>query len=69
MADAPGTSISFTWHGPHGQQVELAGDFPDWKYPIAMREEPPGCYRCQLELEPGVYRYKFRLNRREWIPD
>lgn len=61
--------VSFRWSGPAGQRVELAGDFPDWKYPVPMLELTPGLYACELELAPGVYRYKFRLNGRIWVRD
>jgi len=61
--------VSLAWAGPVAQQVEVIGDFPDWKYPVPMKEIAPGRYRCELELEPGVYRYKFRVDQRLWVRD
>jgi neopullulanase len=61
--------VTFAWAGPSDQSVELVGDFPEWKYPVRMEEQSPGQYRCHLELEPGVYCYKYRLNGRIWIGD
>lgn len=60
---------SFRWTGPPGQQVELAGDFPDWNRPVRMAEVSSGLYACDLELEPGVYRYKFLVNGLAWLRD
>jgi glycosidase len=57
------------FRGPAGQRVDLAGDFPDWKQPVPMPEETPGHYRCALELEPGLYRYKFLLRGKTYLPD
>ncbi|MBI5549301.1 MAG: hypothetical protein HY901_35905 [Deltaproteobacteria bacterium] len=61
--------VSFRWSGPPGQKVELVGDFPDWKYPRAMPELSSGLYACELELEAGVYRYKYRVNGHGWMRD
>lgn len=69
MDEAPTVPSSFRWSGPPGQKVELVGDFPDWKYPVPMPELSPGLYACELDLAPGVYRYKFRVNGRAWVRD
>lgn len=60
---------SFRWTGPPGQRVELVGDFPDWKRPVPMAEMSGGLYACDLELVPGVYRYKFLVNGLAWVRD
>src|SRR4051812_2605692 len=69
MAVSPRVPVRFRWSGPPGQQVELAGDFPAWNDRRALVEGPPGQYALELELEPGLYRYKFVLNSREWVSD
>ncbi len=61
--------VSFRWSGPPGQAVALVGDFPDWTRPVPMPEVSGGLYACDLELEPGVYRYKFLVNGLAWIRD
>ena len=63
------THVSLHWSGPPGQQVEIVGDFPDWKYPLVMEELRPGLYGRELDLPPGVYRYKFRVNGLLWARD
>ncbi|MEW5848657.1 MAG: alpha-amylase family glycosyl hydrolase [Myxococcota bacterium] len=65
----PRVPVQFHFRDEPGQLVELAGDFPDWKYPVVMTEVSPGEYRCTLELAPGIYRYKFRVNQRRWELD
>jgi len=34
-----------------------------------MPEVSPGHYACTLHLLPGIYRYKFRVDGREWVLD
>ncbi len=62
-------TVSMSCLAPPGQFVELVGDFPDWEHPIPMAEVAAGDYQCSVALLPGIYRYKFRLNRRLWFPD
>ncbi len=69
MAESSQVYITLQWNGPTGKQVELLGDFPDWNHPVAMREGAPGHYECHLHLEPGLYRYKFRINQTKWKLD
>jgi cyclomaltodextrinase / maltogenic alpha-amylase / neopullulanase len=61
--------VTFTWRGAPGQSCELMGDFPAWSYPVVMAESEPGLYACTLSLLPGIYRYKFRVNRVSWHRD
>jgi cyclomaltodextrinase len=63
------TGTKFRWQGPPGQKCELFGDVLDWTRPVPMPEVTPGTYECALRLAPGVYRYKFRLNRNRWVAD
>jgi glycosidase len=51
------------------QPLLLVGDFPSWKRPVQMVEVAPGRYRADLELEPGLYRYRFRIGLTGWISD
>ena len=52
-----------------GQLVELAGDITNFASPLPMPEVSPGLYRLELRLTPGAYRYKFRVNRQQWVDD
>jgi cyclomaltodextrinase len=61
--------VTFRFRGEPGRRVELFGDLPFWGQSHALREEEPGSYACVLELSPGLYRYKFRINRRDWVVD
>jgi glycosidase len=53
--------IDFTWRG-RAKLVEVAGDFPDFRRPHALREIEPDHFHTALDLEPGVYRYKFLVD-------
>lgn len=55
-------------HDP-GRRVALVGDFPEWQQPVPMTEVAPGQYRCQLELAPGLYRYRFLVDSRRFASD
>ncbi len=69
MSEVSCVAVALQWSGPSGQYVELIGDFPDWHHPITMTEVEPGKYECHLKLEPGLYRYKFRVNQQTWVVD
>lgn len=58
--------IHFVHHAPPGRSVEVLGDFPTWKQLHPMRETAPGVYERTLAAPPGVHRYKFRIDRRDW---
>src|SRR5688500_13444338 len=61
--------VRFFHRGEPGRYVELIGDFPSFKRPRPMRETSPGEYQLELELAPGVYRYKLRIDGHAWITD
>jgi len=51
--------------------VYLAGEFNDWN-PTALPMEGPdeaGLFQAKLELDPGVYQYKFVVDGTEWTSD
>lgn len=51
------------------RQVEVAGDFTNWKFVAATRAEN-GVWYADLQVPPGQYRYAFRINGSEWrVPD
>src|SRR6185369_8396798 len=61
--------VRFQCHAEPGLSLELAGDFPNFARPRPMQEVSAGVYRCELELGPGVYRYKFCSERKNWWRD
>ena len=52
-------------HARDARQVELAGDFTDWKF-IAATRAANGVWYADLRIPPGQYRYAFRINGSEW---
>ncbi len=49
--------------------VEVAGDFSNWKT-VSARRAPNGVWYADLAIQPGRYRYAFRVDAQEWrVPD
>jgi hypothetical protein len=54
---------------PDASRVEVAGDFNKWRLTPAIRSAN-GVWYADLRIEPGQYRYAFRVDRRSWlVPD
>lgn len=65
--------IEFKLFAPYNRGAVLIGDFSDWKE-IPMQKDDRGYFRTEVELEDGVYQYKFRVQSRsefrkpdEWV--
>jgi 1,4-alpha-glucan branching enzyme len=54
------SSIEFNLFAPRNQGAALFGFFSDWKE-IPMEKGKDGYFRTQVELEDGIYHYKFRV--------
>jgi hypothetical protein len=55
----PGT-LSFSFKGPPGEIVTVAGSFNGWDpFMYELAENPPGLYSLTLPLPPGKYQYVF----------
>ena len=54
------STIEFTLFAPNNKGAALIGYFSDWKE-IPMKKGEDGYFRTQVELEDGVYHYKFRI--------
>src|SRR5919202_5157032 len=52
--------IEFTLFSPNNKGATLIGSFSEWKE-IAMEKGEDGYFRTQVEIEDGVYQYKFRV--------
>jgi hypothetical protein len=50
---------------PAARQVELAGDFTDWK-PVTLERSDRGAWRAVLPIAPGVHRLAIRIDQGEW---
>ncbi len=57
--------ITFSWEGPIGRQVQIAGDFLRWMPRFPMTETRPGHYEITLN-EPVLpeLHYKFVMDGR-----
>jgi chromosome partitioning protein len=60
--------VLFTVEAPDALQVQIAGDFNDWK-PEWTGMEPAGrIWRTVLKLAPGRYRYRYVIDG-QWLTD
>lgn len=62
--------VIFTHAAAPGHSVVLAGVFNDWDAvrTVMTYAAKASAYRCELELPPGVYEYKFVVDG-EWLLD
>ncbi|MBD2183942.1 alpha amylase C-terminal domain-containing protein [Planktothrix sp. FACHB-1355] len=67
------SSIEFNLLAPNNKKLSLVGSFSNWKE-IPMEKGDDGYFRTQVELEDGVYQYKFRVQSKspaftpdEWV--
>jgi hypothetical protein len=58
--NGPPESLSFSFKGPPGETVTVAGNFNGWDpFMYELKESPPGVYTLNLPLPPGKYQYVF----------
>ena len=64
------SSIEFKLFAPYNKGATLIGSFSDWKE-IPMAKGEDGYFRTQVNVEDGVYQYKFRVQSRSqaFAPD
>jgi 1,4-alpha-glucan branching enzyme len=55
-------------HAPDARTVQLCGDWNGWK-PEPARRASNGVWYVDLALEPGEYRYAFRVNGAWRVPE
>ncbi len=60
------TSIEFNLFAPYIKGAVLVGEFSDWK-DVPMEKGKDGYFRTHVELEDGVYQYKFRVQSKSWF--
>ena len=67
------SSIEFELFAPRNKKAALIGTFSDWKE-ILMEKGEDGYFRTSVELDDGVYPYKFRVQTKspnfepdEWV--
>jgi len=65
VATAPAVTpdgVVFTVEAPDAAQVQIAGDFNDWKPELTEMEPVGRVWRRTLELAPGRYRYRYVID-------
>ncbi|WP_414564923.1 MULTISPECIES: alpha-amylase family glycosyl hydrolase [unclassified Anabaena] len=58
--------IEFNLFAPYNKGATLKGSFSDWQE-IPMKKGEDGYFRTTVELEDGVYQYKFRVQSNSWF--
>ena len=58
--------IEFKLFAPYNKEAALIGSFSNWKE-ISMEKDEEGYFRTRVELEDGVYQYKFRVQSKSWF--
>jgi 1,4-alpha-glucan branching enzyme len=58
--------IEFELFAPYNKEVALIGSFSDWEN-IPMTKDDRGYFRTKIELEDGVYLYKFKVRSKSWF--
>ena len=52
--------LNFTYRGPPGEYITVAGNFNNWDpFMYELREGPAGIYNITIPLPPGTYQYVF----------
>jgi 1,4-alpha-glucan branching enzyme len=66
------SSVEFKLFAPNNQNAALIASFTDWQE-IPMPKGEDGYFRTQIDLEDGIYSYKFRIQsqsptfKEQWI--
>ncbi len=58
--------IEFNLFAPYNKEAALLGSFSDWES-IAMEKGEDGYFRVKVDLEDGVYKYKFKVRSKSWF--
>ena len=61
--------VQFRFDAPAAGNVELAGNFTNWKASVPMKRTGEGVWTVVLPLDPGVHSYAFVVDGKQWVPD
>ena len=61
--------VQFRFDAPTARQVQLAGNFTDWKASVPLKRTAAGTWTVVVPLDPGVHNYSFVVDGREWVAD
>jgi len=60
--------LTFTFNGPPGETVTVAGSFNGWDpFMYELKENPAGIYTLTLPLPPGTYQYVFFCQGKRFV--
>ena len=60
------SSIEFQLFAPYNNSAVLKGCFSNWSE-ISMEKDDRGYFKTKVELEDGIYQYKFRVQSKSWF--
>ena len=60
------SSIEFKLFAPYNEKATLKGCFSEWSE-ISMQRDEQGYFRTSVDLEDGVYQYKFRVQSKSYF--
>ena len=69
VASSQQVLVQFRLDAPNAGNVQLAGNFTNWKASVAMKRTAAGVWTVVLPLEPGVHNYAFVVDGKQWVPD
>lgn len=64
---APTATVTFSLRRPDAGEVAVTGDFSGWE-PVTM-ERRDGTWVAEVEVEPGVHHFGFRVDGDWFVPD
>ena len=64
--DLMANQIEFKLFAPYNKGAALIGSFSNWE-DIPMEKGKDGYFQTKVELEDGVYQYKFRVQSKSWF--
>jgi hypothetical protein len=68
VTQTPDGRILFLFHRPAARQIVISGDFNGWQQSFHMSKGSDGWWRAQIQLAPGVYRFRY-LADGQWFTD
>jgi hypothetical protein len=63
--------LNFSFNGPPGELITVAGNFNNWDpFMYELNESPPGAYSINIPLPSGTYHYVFFYRGQRYVdPD
>ncbi|MBW4468906.1 MAG: alpha amylase C-terminal domain-containing protein [Stenomitos rutilans HA7619-LM2] len=60
------SAIEFSLFAPYNKEVALIGSFSEWEA-LPMKKGKDGVFKVSVDLDDGVYQYKFRVRSKSWF--